>query len=59
MTRPLAFCCGLRCDLDDDGDETVRLSTFLKENDAFRYKEELHTGPRVYYIAGHGQDLGF
>jgi len=39
--------------------ETVRLSTFLKENDAFRYKEELNTGPRVYYIAGHGQLLDY
>jgi molybdopterin-containing oxidoreductase family iron-sulfur binding subunit len=39
--------------------ETVRLSTFLKENDAFRYKEELGTGPRVYYIAGHGQLLDY
>lgn len=46
-------------DVATNGRETVRLSQFLKDNDAFRYKEELHTGPRVYYIAGHGQDLGF
>ncbi len=33
------------------------LAQFIKDNDAFRYKEELGTGPRVYYIAGHGQLL--
>lgn len=36
---------------------TVVLSEFLHENDAERYKEELGTNPRVYYILGHGQDL--
>jgi dimethyl sulfoxide reductase iron-sulfur subunit len=44
-------------DVATNGFETVRLSQFIKENDAFRYKEELGTGPRVYYIAGHGQLL--
>ena len=42
-------------DVATNGHETVRLSQFLKENDAFRYKEELGTRPRMYYIAGHGQ----
>lgn len=42
-------------DVATNGHETVRLSTFLKENDAFRYKAELGTAPRVWYIAGHGQ----
>ena len=37
---------------------TVVLSEFLRANDAVRYKEELGTNPRVYYIAGHGQNLG-
>ncbi|MDO8562352.1 MAG: 4Fe-4S dicluster domain-containing protein [Candidatus Limnocylindria bacterium] len=46
-------------DVATNGEETVRLSTFIRENDAFRYKEELNTGPRVYYIAGHGQLLDF
>jgi len=36
---------------------TVRLSQFLKENDAVRFKEELGTSPRVYYILGHGQSI--
>ena len=38
--------------------ETVVLSEFLHKNDAVRFKEELGTNPRVYYIAGHGQSLG-
>ena len=37
--------------------ETVVLSQFLRDNDAFRFKEELGTETRVYYIAGHAQDL--
>jgi molybdopterin-containing oxidoreductase family iron-sulfur binding subunit len=37
--------------------EVVKISEFLRENDAVRLKEELGTNPRVYYIPGHGQDL--
>jgi len=44
-------------DVATNGTETVRLSRLIKDNDATRYKEELGTGPRVYYIAGHGQHL--
>jgi molybdopterin-containing oxidoreductase family iron-sulfur binding subunit len=36
----------------------VVLSDFLRANDAVRFKEELGTNPRVYYILGHGQSLG-
>lgn len=36
---------------------TVRLSEFLKANDAVRFKEELGTNPRVYYILGHSQNI--
>lgn len=39
--------------------ETYKLSEYLRDNDAYRYKEELNTSPRVWYIAGHGQDLDF
>jgi hypothetical protein len=42
-----------------NGTETYRLSDYLRDNDAFRLREELNTRPRVYYIAGHGQDLEF
>lgn len=46
----------MRNDLATNGEETVRLSDLLKDSDAYRYKEDLNTQPRVYYIAGHGQD---
>jgi Fe-S-cluster-containing dehydrogenase component len=36
---------------------TVVLSEFLRANDAVRFKEELGTNPRVWYILGHGQSL--
>jgi len=36
---------------------TVVLSEFLHDNDAVRFKEELGTNPRVWYILGHGQTL--
>jgi molybdopterin-containing oxidoreductase family iron-sulfur binding subunit len=39
--------------------ETYKLSQFLRDNDAYRYKEELNTSPRVWYIPGHGQDLEY
>ena len=39
--------------------ETVKLSKFVRDNDAVRYKEELGTRPRVYYILGHSQDLTY
>lgn len=45
-------------DLATNGKEVVKLSRFLSENDAYRLKEELRTQPRVYYIAGHGQNVG-
>jgi Fe-S-cluster-containing dehydrogenase component len=36
---------------------TVKISEFLRDNDAVRLKEELGTNPRVYYIPGHGQNV--
>ncbi len=41
-----------------NGNEVMELSRFIRENDAFRYKEELGTQPRVWYIPGHGQAVG-
>jgi molybdopterin-containing oxidoreductase family iron-sulfur binding subunit len=41
-----------------NGVEVVALSRFLDENDAFRYKEDLGTKPRVWYLPGHGQAFG-
>lgn len=37
--------------------ETYEMSQYLRENDAFRLKEEMNTSPRVWYVAGHGQSL--
>ncbi len=45
-------------DLATNGKEVVQLSSFLGENQAYRLKEELNTKPRVYYISGHGQEVG-
>lgn len=45
-------------DVATNGKEVVRLSRFLATNNAFRYKEELGTRPRVWYIPGHGQEYG-
>ena len=45
-------------DLATNGQEIVQLSKFMSDNDAFRNKEELGTQPRVYYLPGHGQDVG-
>jgi molybdopterin-containing oxidoreductase family iron-sulfur binding subunit len=36
---------------------TVKLSEFLADNDAVKFKESYGTHPRVFYILGHGQDL--
>ena len=33
-----------------NGDETIRLSTLLKERAGYRYMEDLGTKPRVYYL---------
>ncbi len=45
-------------DIASNGVEVVKLSKFLDENNAYRYKEELGTQPRVWYLLGHGQDFG-
>ncbi len=51
-----AFWFGdLETDVATNGEDVVRLSALLEENEAFRYKEELGTRPRVYYINGHGE----
>ena len=48
----------LNQDIASNGAEVVKLSSFLDENNAYRYKEELGTKPRVWYLPGHGQEFG-
>jgi dimethyl sulfoxide reductase iron-sulfur subunit len=53
------YIADLRADVATNGNETVKLSTFLNDNDAIRLKEELGTRPRVFYILGHGQNYHY
>ena len=46
-------------DVATNGRETVSLSKYLRDNGVFRLKEHLGTEPRVYYVAGYGQDLDY
>lgn len=39
-----------------NGRRMVSMENLMSENGVGRYKEELGTEPRVYYIPGHGQD---
>jgi molybdopterin-containing oxidoreductase family iron-sulfur binding subunit len=48
----------LNRDTISNGVEVVKLSKFLDENNAYHYKEELGTQPRVWYLPGHGQVFG-
>ncbi len=45
-------------DIATNGEQLVKLSQFLAENEAYRLKEDLATKPRVYYVRGHGQAVG-
>ncbi len=45
-------------DVATNGQEVVKLSSFLADNSAYRLKEDLGTRPRVWYLPGHGQDYG-
>jgi hypothetical protein len=45
--------------LATNGRDSVGLSQYMREHDVYRLKEHLGTEPRVYYVAGHGQDLEY
>lgn len=45
-------------DVVTNGVEVLGLNKTLAENNAFRYKEELGTECRVYYLPGYGQEFG-
>jgi molybdopterin-containing oxidoreductase family iron-sulfur binding subunit len=44
-------------DIGTNGYEVIDMETFMQENNAYRYKEELGTEPRVWYIPGEGQGV--
>ncbi|MFC2020657.1 4Fe-4S dicluster domain-containing protein [Chloroflexota bacterium] len=45
-------------DIASNGRDIVQLSRFLDENNAYRYKEDLGTQPRLWYLPGHGEAYG-
>jgi len=45
-------------DIATNSEDVVKLSRFLAHNQAYRFKEDLSTQPRVYSLPGHGQDVG-
>ncbi len=45
-------------DLATNGRELVSIARHLADNNAFVLKEELGTQPRVFYLPGHGEDVG-
>ena len=53
------YIADMTADAATNGKETVKFSEYLRDNDAVRFREELGTRPRVWYIPGHGQDLNF
>ncbi len=56
--RKALYMGDLEEDIASNGAEVVKLSKFLDDNDAYRFQEELGTKPRVWYLPGHGQDVG-
>lgn len=56
--RKVLYIGDLTKDIATNGKEIVKLSKFLDENNAYRYKEELGTQPRVWYLPGHGEAVG-
>ncbi|MFH1651705.1 MAG: 4Fe-4S dicluster domain-containing protein [Chloroflexota bacterium] len=56
--RKVLYMGDLVEDIASNGAEVVQLSRFLNENNAYRYKEELGTQPRVWYLPGYGQEFG-
>ena len=45
-------------DIATNGQDVVVASRYLAENNAYRQRDELGTKPRVWYIPGHGEDVG-
>lgn len=56
--RKVLYMGDLTTDIASNGKEVVKLSKFLRDNDAYRLKEDLGTQPKVWYLPGHGQEFG-
>jgi len=56
--RKVLYIGDLNEDIASNGAEVVKLSKFLDDHNAYRYKEDLGTQPRVYYLPGYGQEFG-
>jgi molybdopterin-containing oxidoreductase family iron-sulfur binding subunit len=56
--RKVLYMGDLDKDVASNGVGVVKLSRFLADNGAYRYKEYLGTQPRVWYLPGHGQEFG-
>jgi len=56
--RKVLYMGDLNEDIASNGAEVVKLSKFLADNNAYRYKEFLGTQPRVLYLPGHGEEFG-
>jgi len=52
------YMADLTEDIATNGQEVVKFSRFVADNNAYRLKEELGTRPRVWYIPGHGEESG-
>jgi len=54
MAKPTGAICNMDCHYC----YYLQKERLYPENEAFRMKEDLGTRPRVYYLPGHGQDVG-
>jgi Fe-S-cluster-containing dehydrogenase component len=45
-------------DVATNGRQIVKATQLISENSGYRLKEHLGTQPRVYYLPGHGEELG-
>ncbi len=45
-------------DIATNGRRIVKASRLISDNNGYRLKEHLGTKPRVYYLPGHGEDVG-
>jgi len=52
------YMADLNHDVATNTREVVQASRLIGDNSGYRYKEDLGTQPRVFYLPGHGQEAG-